>query len=58
MPHLLVGSVDIIDGQDGQVAVIPEIAKSHPGACFQTRVLDGLLGEIEGDWHGEQVSIG
>lgn len=50
--------VDIIDGQDGQVAVITEVAESDARASLQLELVDDLLGGIKGNGHGEKVAIG
>lgn len=56
--HSLVGAVDVVDGQDGQVAVITEIAQGETRAGLELELADGLLGGVEGDRHGENVAIG
>lgn len=56
--NVLVGLVDVIDGDDGQVAVITEIAESNPGSGLDTDAVYRLLREIEGDGHGEEGTIG
>jgi hypothetical protein len=55
---LLVWLVDIVNGDDGQVAVITEVTKSNTGTWLHTKLLDLLLGDVESNWHGEEVAIG
>lgn len=54
---LLVWPVDVVNGQNGEVTVVTEIAESDAGSCLDAEFLDRLLGEIEGDWHTEEVAI-
>lgn len=56
--NLLVGTVDVIDSQDGQVTVITEVAEGNARAGLELASVDGLLRGIEGDGHREQVAIG
>lgn len=49
--------VNIINGQDGQVAIITEIAESDSGSRCNAEFGDSLLGGIESDWHGKKVPI-
>lgn len=52
--YVLVRLVDIIHRQDGEVAVVAEIAQGDTGARLQAEFGDGFLGHIEGDGHGEE----
>ena len=54
----LVRPVDIVNGQNGQVPVIAEIAQRDPRTGLEVVIRDGLLRDIERDRHGEEVSIG
>lgn len=56
--HSLVGAVDVVNGQDGQVAVITEVTQGDARTSLELVVADGLLGGVEGDGHGEDVAIG
>lgn len=53
----LVGLVDVLDGQDGQVAVIAEVSQGDPLAGLQAKLVNLGLGKIEGDGHGEKNAI-
>lgn len=53
----LVGLVDVLDGQDGQVAVITEVSQGDPLAGLQAKFLNLGLGKVEGDGHGEKNAI-
>lgn len=54
----LVGTVDIINGQDSQVPVVTEVTQGNASAGLEVVVGDGLLGDIEGNGHREEVAIG
>lgn len=54
----LVGPVDVVDGQDGQVAVVTEIAQGDALAALEAELINGLLRQVEGDGHGEESAIG
>lgn len=56
--YSLVGSVDVVDGQDGQVAVITEIAQGDALAGLEAELVNGLLRQVQGDGHGEEDAIG
>jgi hypothetical protein len=51
--YLLVGLVDIVNGQNGQVTVIAVVDQGNALTGAQLQVVDGLLRDIEGDGHGE-----
>lgn len=52
--NILVRLVNIIDRQDGEIAVVAEIAQGDAGAGLEAEFGDGFLGHIEGDGHGEE----
>ena len=56
--HSLVGAVDVVNGQDGQVTVITEVTQGDARTSLELVLGDGLLGGIEGNGHGEDVAIG
>lgn len=53
----LIGLVDVLDGQDGEVAVITEVPQSHPLAGRQAELVDLRLVQVEGDGHGEEKAV-
>ena len=55
---VLVGPVDVVERQDSQVAVVAEVAQRDAGAGGEAQVVDGLLGHVEADGHGEEVAVG
>lgn len=54
---ILVWLVDIVDSDNGQMAVIAEITKSNTLARLDANLVDLLLGDVEGNWHGEQGAV-
>lgn len=54
----LVGAVDVVDGQNGQVAVVTEVTQGDAATGLQLQSIDFLLGNVEGDGHGEDIAIG
>lgn len=56
--NLLVGLVDVVNGEDGQVAVVTEIAKGNSSTGLEAEIGDQFFGGVEGDGHGEEVAIG
>lgn len=58
LSNSLVGAVDIVDGQDGQVAVITEVTQGDAATGLQLQGIDFLLGDVEGNGHGEDIAIG
>lgn len=56
--HILVRTVDVVNGQDSKVPVISEVAQGNARTGLEVVAADGLLRDIEGDGHGEEVSIG
>ena len=55
---LLVGPVDILDGQDTDVAVVAVVTESDTGAGLEAHALDLVLGKVKVDGHGEEVAVG
>lgn len=55
--HLLVRLVNVINGEDGKVAVIAEVAKRDSGSRLQRQLVDGGLVDIEGDGDAEECPI-
>lgn len=56
--HSLIRAVDIANGQNGQVAVITEIAEGQTRAGLQLGIGDEFLGDIQGDGYGKDVAVG
>jgi hypothetical protein len=54
----LVWTIDIVNGENGQVAVIAEIAQSDTAAGLEVELLHSLSRNIESNGHGEKVAIG
>lgn len=54
---LLVRAVDVVDGDDGQVAVISEVTEGDTGTGLGLDLVNRLLRDIEADGHGEKVAI-
>lgn len=54
----LVGPVDVVDGQDADVAVVARVTESDTVAGLKTKALDLVLGKIKVDGHGEEVAVG
>lgn len=54
----LVRLVDILDGQDREVAVVAEIAEDDASTRLHADLVNGLLRDIEGDGHGEDIAVG
>ena len=55
---LLVGLVNVLDGEDGQVTVVTEIAQRYPRAGLERELVDGVLAHVEGDGHTEERAAG
>jgi hypothetical protein len=53
----LVGPVDVLDGDDGEVAVVAEVAQRNARAGLHAYLVDSFLRDIEGDGHGKEVAI-
>lgn len=54
----LVGLVDILDGQDSEVAVVAEVSQSDPLTGLEAELTDLVLGQVQGDGHGKKDAIG
>lgn len=57
MVNILVRLVDVVDRDNGQMAVVTEITKSDAATRYDTDLVDLLLGDIEGNGHGEQGAV-
>lgn len=53
----LIRTVDILNGQDSQVAIITEVAEGQARAGLKLGIGDELLGHVQGDGHGEDIAI-
>jgi len=54
----LFGLVNVLDGKDSQIPVIAEIPQCDPCAGLDGDLVDGLLRDVEGNWHAEKVPGG
>lgn len=54
---VLVRPVDIVDCDDGKVAIVAEVTKRNSGACLYPELVYALLRHVEGDGHGEEGAI-
>jgi hypothetical protein len=50
----LIRLVDVLDREDGQIAVVAEIAQGHACASLDAQLLNVLVGEIECDGNAEE----
>jgi len=55
--NLLVRSVDIFNGNDGQISVISRISESDSGTGLDAQLLNSLFRYIEVYGHAEEVTI-
>lgn len=55
--ELLVRAVDILNCEDGQVAVVTEVAQSDAGTGLDTILVNGLLRQVEGYGHAEEGTV-
>ena len=55
---LLVRPVHVLDGDDGEIAVVSEVAQGHTCAGLDAGLVDCLLRDVEGDGDGEEVAVG
>lgn len=55
---LLVGLVNILDSDDGQVAVVTEVTEGDTSTSLDSELLNLLLGDIKGNGDGEEGSVG
>lgn len=51
---VLVGPVDVVNGQDGEVPVIAQVAQGDARAGLGAQLVDGGLVDVEGDGHAEE----
>lgn len=56
--YSLVWFVDIVDGDDGEIAVVTEVTKSNSSAGLDVQFIDLLLVHVQSNWHAEKVAIG
>jgi len=54
---LLVWAVDVLDGDDGEVAVVSEVAQGDAGAGLDALGVYCLLRHVEGDGYAEEGAI-
>lgn len=54
----LVRAVDIVNGEDGQIAIVSEVSRGDAGAGLELAFIDNGLGHVQGDGHGEEVAVG
>jgi hypothetical protein len=57
-PNVLIGLVDVLDRDDGQVAVVAEVAQGYPGAGLDSELIDLGLVHVERDGNAEEGAIG
>ena len=55
--RILVWPVDIVDGEDGEVALVAEVAEGDARTGLGTQLLDGGLVDVEGDGHAEEDAV-
>lgn len=55
--NLLVRLVDVLDGDDSKVVLITEVTESDTSTRLDSHLLNVLLGDVEVDWHREEVSV-
>lgn len=53
----LVWLVNVINSDDGEVAVVSEVTESDASSRLRRNLVNGLLGDLETDGHGEEVAI-
>ncbi len=56
--NALVRLVNVLDREDGQVAVVSEVAQGNAGARLEAELVDGFLPHIKGNGHAEEHAIG
>lgn len=54
----LIGLVDIVNGDDGEVSVIAEVAERYSFSRLQSGMVDNGFGDIKTYGHAEEVAIG
>lgn len=52
--YVLVGAVDILNGENGKVAVVARVAQGDAGTSLETKVVNLLLVDVEGDGHAKE----
>lgn len=55
---LLVWLVHIVNSDDGNVAVISEVAEGQASTWLSTDLLENVLVQVKADRHGEKVAVG
>ena len=55
--NTLVRLVDIVDCDNGKVAVVTEVSEGCSRAGFQACFVDGYLGYVEAYWHAPETAI-
>lgn len=53
----LVRAVDIVNSQNGQIAIISEIAQGDTRPGLEACLLYHFLGDVQGDWYREEVAV-
>lgn len=56
--NILVRPVDVLDSQDGEVAVVAQVAQGDLGAGLDAELVDLGLVDIQVDGHAEEDAIG
>jgi hypothetical protein len=56
--ELLVGAVDVINGEDGKSSVVTEVTESNADTGLEAKALNVLGRDVEGDGHGEESALG
>lgn len=56
--NILVGLVDILDGQNGNVGVVAQVAEGDAGTGLDAELVDLGLADVEVDGHAHEVAIG
>lgn len=56
--HLLIGLINILNGEDGEVSLIAEISEGDAGAGLDAQLVDGLLVDVQVDGHAEEGAVG
>lgn len=52
--YVLVGAVDILNGENGKVAIVARVAQGDAGTRLEAEVVNLLLIDVEGDGHAEE----
>ena len=56
--NILVWSVDILNSEDGKVAIVSGVAQGDAGTSLDAESVDLVLVYIEGNGHAEKQAIG